>query len=142
MAFLFVANRAAAQGQNGPRLRDVEGILEVHYEDAVDGARLTHFLNTGTERIPLRFDRNPPRHLLTGSRVRARGIETAGVLALGSGTSVSNLQTMALASPDTFGAQSTLVILFHFLDLATQPTSVATAPGSTVVTRPWRQASS
>src|SRR6202035_5782130 len=35
--------------------------------------------------------------------------------------------TVPLASPNTFGAQSTLVILFNFPDLTTQPYTAASA---------------
>jgi trimeric autotransporter adhesin len=121
---------AAGRAASAPR--DVEGTLEVHYEDSTDGARLTHFLNTGTERIPLRFEKNPPRHLLTGSHVRAHGTMSEGVLALTSGDGpTSDLTTLALASPNTFGVQSTLVILFNFLDVTTQPYTTATAQSIT-----------
>src|SRR5438034_9789536 len=68
--------RMAAQGQSSV----VDGTLEVHYEDSYAGARLTHYLNTGTERLTLRFGRNPPERLLTGTRVRARGARRNGML--------------------------------------------------------------
>ena len=78
--------RIAAQGQSV-----IDGTLEVHYEDSYAGARLTHYLNTGTERIALRFARNPPERLLTGTRVRARGARRNGMLMLDTGADVSSL---------------------------------------------------
>ena len=49
--------------------RTVEGVAEVLYEDSPSGGRLLHFLNTGTERIPLNVG---PHHgrLKSGSRIR------------------------------------------------------------------------
>ena len=79
--------RMAAQGQSSV----VDGTLEVHYEDSYAGARLTHYLNTGTERLALRFGRNPPDRLLTGARVRARGARRNGMLMLDTGADVSRL---------------------------------------------------
>src|SRR5437763_5142382 len=78
--------RIAAQGQSV-----IEGALEVYYEDSYAGARLTHYLNTGTERIALRFARNPPERLLTGARVRAHGLHRNGMLLLDTGADVSSL---------------------------------------------------
>ena len=77
----------AAQGQSSV----VDGTLEVHYEDSYAGARLTHYLNTGTERLALRFTRNPPERLLTGTRVRVRGARRNGMLLLDTGADVSRL---------------------------------------------------
>ena len=107
--------------------RVIDGTLEIHYEDGADGARLIYALNTGTDRIPLHFRKNPPRHLGHGSRVRVSGTMTNGTLELSSGSDASAMTTMALASPFTIGEQSTLVILFTFSDLATPPYSTSTA---------------
>src|SRR5258706_4659184 len=78
--------RMAAQGQSV-----LDGTLEVQYEDSYAGARLTHYLNTGSERLALRFTRNPPERLLTGTRVRARGARRNGMLLLDTGADVSRL---------------------------------------------------
>src|SRR5258706_1528198 len=127
--------RIAAQGRSV-----IDGTLEVEYEDSYAGARLTHYLNTGTERLTLRFARNPPERLLTGAHVRVRGARRNATLLLDTGADVSSLsddvsspssdvfspslnvsplgsggsssQSVPLASPNTFGSQSTLVILF------------------------------
>ena len=50
---------------------------------------------------------------------------------LSSGSDSSSVTTLSLASPNTFGAQSTLVILFNFQDLATEPYTTATAQSIT-----------
>src|SRR5688572_13445152 len=85
--------RVDAQGQS-----DIEGTLEIHYEDSYAGARLTHYLNTGTERLVLRFARQPPAGMLTGARVRARGARRNGTLLLDTGADVSPV------SSDVFGS--------------------------------------
>ena len=46
----------ASQGVESPRIAAqgpsvIDGTLEVEYEDSYAGARLTHYLNTGTERL-------------------------------------------------------------------------------------------
>src|SRR5258705_4783164 len=89
--FLLVAAspespRVAAQGES-----DVDGTLEVHYEDSQAGTRLRYYLDTGNERLSLAFERNPPRHLLTGTRVRARGVRRDRTLTLAAGAAVSPL---------------------------------------------------
>jgi len=116
-----------AQGQ-----RTHEGTLEVYVEDSYQGPRLNHVLDTGTQRIPLQLGRNR-KHLLSGSRIRARGAMRNGTLMLDpdSGGAGSSVETLALASPFTFGPQSTLVILFNFQDLATQPYTPASAESVT-----------
>ena len=138
---------AAAQGPSV-----LEGTLEVQYEDSYAGARLTHYLNTGSERLALLFARKPPERLQTGARVRVRGARRKGALMLDTGADVSSLSDDAsnpgsgvsslglddsgssmlpLSSSNTFGSQSTLVILFNFQDLATQPYSTASAQSVT-----------
>ncbi|HEY3305842.1 MAG TPA: NEW3 domain-containing protein [Candidatus Binatia bacterium] len=104
---------------------ELEGTLEVLHEDRHTGSRYLHFLNTATERLELRFAKNPPA-LETGQRVKARGKKSKGVLALDSGSSV---QTLSAALSNTFGAQKTLVILVNFQDKTTQPYTVAYAQG-------------
>ena len=83
--------------------------------------------------------------MYTGTRVRARGLLRNGTLELDPSFGEAGLTTSALAqesegsgfaqaslaTPDTFGVQSTLVILLNFQDLATQPFSPATAQSVT-----------
>jgi Gametolysin peptidase M11 len=98
---------------------DVEGVLQVLHEDGHTGSRYLYFLNTAAERLSLHFAADPPE-LLTGSRVRARGIRVNNTLALGSGKGGS-VQTLSSVVPNTFGAQPTLVILVNFQDAPTEP---------------------
>src|SRR5215471_1500929 len=142
--FLLIARGIEPTGIIAQAPSAIDGTLEVYYEDAYDGARLRHFLNTGTERVALNFSREPP-HLRTGTRVRAHGHLRGGMLMLDPAFGEAGLTTLALgqdsggagvadvtlASPFTFGVQSTLVILFNFQDLATQPITPAAAQSVT-----------
>lgn len=118
----IVPANVLAQGVPAP-LEDHDGTVEVLHEDRNQGSRYVFFLSTATERLEMRFTGNHPT-LQTGDRVRARGRSANGVLAL---DSANNVQTLAAALPNTFGALKTLVILVNFTDNATQPYTVAAA---------------
>jgi M6 family metalloprotease-like protein len=120
---------AAAAG-----LVDVEGELEVTYEDFPDGsARLRHFLEADGVRLQLHFDADPPA-LLSGTRVRARGVRRGEFLAVESTRSVLALAaeggTFAVSGgtaapvPNTFGDQKTVVLLVNFQDQPAEPWTV------------------
>ena len=107
-------------------LVELEGTLEVLHEDRDPGSRFIYYLRTAIERLELRFAVNAPA-LQTGDRVRARGRRSNGVLAVDSS---SNVQTLAAALPNTFGAQKTLVMLVKFTDsdpAPDKPYSLSTA---------------
>jgi hypothetical protein len=121
----------------------LEGELEITYQDFKDGHhKLSYSLkqSNGT-RVPLQFTKESPTHLLTGDHVRANGQLSGGGLLLYSGsTSVTKTTTSTTSGdatgtstassipvPNTFGAQSTLVILVNFQDDAIQPYTVADA---------------
>jgi gametolysin peptidase M11/alpha-galactosidase-like protein len=106
----------------------LEGELEVVYEDHAGGARLRQFLQTATERLELQFAGNPPT-LLTGTRVRVRGVRQNNTLALTSDP--TSVQTLALPTVNTFGEQRTIVILFNFQDNAATPYTTAAAQSVT-----------
>jgi len=115
---------AAAQSQVGASQRvHLEGELQILYQDFKDHGRLSYSLklSDGT-RVPLHFVKEPPRHLLTGAHVRASGQLSGGTLLLYSGnTNLTSATTTTTATstaplPNTFGAQSTLVILVNFQD--------------------------
>jgi hypothetical protein len=120
------AIRVAAQGPGlPPQAMDVEGELEVHIEDSDQGSHVTHFLNTPAGQLRLQFPADAPS-LLTGTRVRAHGTLQNNTLDLSS--SRSSLNVVALASRNTFGAQSALVILVNFQDAPlSKPYTVADA---------------
>lgn len=121
LAFEFFPGKAFAQF-NATQV-ELDGVVEVLYEDRDQDSRVLFFLNRVNERLELRFSGGHPA-LQTGDRVRVRGRRANGVLALDSD---SNVQTLATALPNTFGAQRTVVILVNFNDNTSQPYSVASA---------------
>lgn len=108
----------------------VKGTLQVMVEDYPKDARVRYFLNSGEQRLELRFAKNPPKKIRSGSSVTATGTLNGTTLAMDSGTAV-NLQTTSPTSylvPNSFGAQSTLVILVNFEDNpSAQPYTQSTA---------------
>jgi hypothetical protein len=113
---------------------ELAGELEILHQDFQHSGTYLYFLKqTGGARIRLHFGRQPPTNLLTGVRLRVRGIRQAdGSLMLASGgsgiTQTSGTSSSSTPLPNTFGAQSTLVILVNFQDApANQPYTVADA---------------
>src|SRR6266852_5103890 len=112
---------------------DLEGEFVVIHEDFKHSGRYLYFLNTSSGQVPLHFNSKAPTNLLTGTHVRAHGtVDQSGTLILASGGSVTTTSTATPAPtaplPNTFGAQSTLVILVNFQDAPTnQPYTVAYA---------------
>jgi hypothetical protein len=128
LAAMGARRQVHGQGRGAGAAVDVDGTLEVLYEDYAGGARLRHFLATpGGQRLQLQFSGEAPS-LLTGTRVHARGNLQNNVLAL---SSTSSLQATSIASAYTFGAQQTLVILINFQDNAAIPYTAATAQSVT-----------
>jgi M6 family metalloprotease-like protein len=131
---------AATQIQAMPGQQvQLEGELEITYQDFKDGRHsLAYSLkqSNGT-RVGLQFAKEPPTHLLSGDHVRASGQPSGGSVILYSSptkttttstTSAGDATGSATSSipvPNTFGAQSTLVILVNFQDEATQPYAAA-----------------
>jgi len=112
----------------------VEGELEVIYQDFKDRSRLSYnlMLPNGT-RLPLQFINQAPARLLNGEHVQVSGEMSGGSLVLYSGstnvqnTSSTTTTTTSIPVPNTFGPQPTLVILVNFQDYAVQPYTVADA---------------
>ena len=67
-----------------------------------------------TERIPLRFSRRSPPGICCTAAASARAGRRPRRAGARLGHRRSSMTTLALASPNTFGPQSTLVILFNF----------------------------
>lgn len=104
-----------------------DGELQVLHEDWANSSRFSYFLKTSAgERLSLHFAKDAPR-LLTGSRVRVSGVRLNGKVAAQSGS--TSVQTLALAAPNTFGQQKTLVMLVNFLDNTSQPYTPSDAQG-------------
>jgi len=134
----------AAQLQSGQgRPVQLEGEVEIVHQDFKDGhGRFVFTLKPadGT-RVPLKFAKHPPTHLLTGDHVRANGRLLSGNLLLYSGASLTKSTTSpngktgtpppppppAIPVPNTFGAQSTLVILVNFQDAVSEPYTITDA---------------
>src|SRR5262245_36865861 len=117
----------APQGVAAGREQDLEGVLEVLIEDAPNGAVVHNFLNTDTEHIRLngRPDRGELQGLVSDTRIKVHGRRIdSNNLELGGGGSVS---TVALAAPNTFGEQRTIVIMVNFQDDTSQPQSWSNA---------------
>jgi len=105
---------------------ELDGELEVLYEENETESHIRHFLKSGGKRIELHFGGNAIPDLLTGSFVRVRGVRVDDHLALngaadGSTSTTQSIQTLASISPNTFGEQKVLVLLVNFQDKATQP---------------------
>src|SRR6266536_808432 len=78
----------AAQLQSGKgQPVQLEGELEIIHQDLTDGhGRFVYSLKRGDgTRVPLKFAKHPPTHLLTGDHVRANGQLSGGTLLLYSG---------------------------------------------------------
>ncbi len=108
---------------------DETGMLQTVVEDYAGSHKLRFFLDTGTEKLEVYFVAGAPPHLLSGSRIRGRGKRFDNVLLLGSaptaGLGPEAVQVLALATPDTFGAQSTAVLLLNFIDNTSTPFTLA-----------------
>ena len=147
ICLFFSVSGASAQGSAAAAQSQVvqgqgvqlEGELEIVYQDFKDGH---HTLSYSLKRsdgshIPLQFAKEPPTHLLSGAHVRANGQLSGGSLILYSGSSsltttttsgdASGTSTSSIPVPNTFGAQSTLVILVNFQDNAIQPFTASDA---------------
>lgn len=117
-AVLRVAMPAAVRERMPARLRDrieteaeVEGELETAYEDDDSSSRRVYALRSGSRHLALSFAADPPE-LPTGSRVRVRGVEIDGTLALSSGS--TSVQAVSVPPAETFGEQRTVVLLVNF----------------------------
>src|SRR5262245_24156548 len=98
----------------------LEGTLQILHDDTRAGARFEYFIHTNNGRYALHFRGKPPTDLLTGARIRAKGLLTGNTLDLAPDS--SGVQTVTAASlPNALGAQRTLVMLVTFADAPTQP---------------------
>src|SRR5215813_451956 len=87
--------------------KDVEGTLEIMYEDPVDGqGRQVYYLNTGKERLELRFN-GEGSQLPVGSRLRVRGRVQSSTLNVQSSSVIESAQVS-----HGLGEQRQLVMLF------------------------------
>jgi hypothetical protein len=122
LLLLFGARFSAAAEPSALVDSQVEGEFEILHQDAKHHSRYLYFVRKadGT-RVRLRFAKHPPTGLLTGARVRVRGRRLENALLVPSGRNVATAFAGALVSgsaplPNTFGPQSTLVMLVNFQD--------------------------
>lgn len=99
---------------------ELEGELLVVHEDGSARARYLYYLRAPGQRLSLHFAGEPPA-LLTGTRVRVRGVQVDGTMAL---DSAAVTVTAPSAGPSTFGPQRTLVLLVTFTKAPVQPYTV------------------
>lgn len=122
---------------------EIEGTLQVVYEDYPDGHILRHYLETRDRKLALHFGGHSPG-LKSGLKVRVNGVlfdgegendSTDGALAVEREQQVlilgldggGSAGQASLELNDTFGEQRTLTLLVNFLDQTDQPISLATA---------------
>jgi len=113
----LVIDVGAALAQN---VASHEGTLEILHEDTPAGSRFEYALHTNNGRFSLRFAGAHPTHLLTGAKIRVKGVRAGNTLAVGA--DATDVQTVAPApTPSTLGEQRTLLILVNFSDAPIQP---------------------
>ena len=138
---------AAAQWKSGAPQVQLQGQIEIVHQDFTDGhGKFVYTLKQadGT-RVPLHFVKNPPTHVLSGDHVTASGQQSSSGLILYSGANASKTgggggsssctadagsscsTTSSIPVPNTFGAQSVLVILVNFQDDTIEPYTLADA---------------
>ena len=120
------------------RATDLTGELEAVIQESETQSEVFYTLNTADKRIALHPIGKELEGLLTGTRVRVRGVQIENELVLYSGgnsTSTSSVQITSPAPlPSTFGEQKVLVMLVNFQDKATQPYTVEQARNVTFTT--------
>lgn len=126
--------------------QDLQGELEVSYEDYADGRhKLRHVLLTARGRFELKLPANAEQagSMRSGMQVRARGWlfahggETSGSLVvndspdglevLADGATTTTATTSAAVLPNTMGQQDVLALLVNFQDNPVQPWTTAQA---------------
>jgi len=124
---------AAAQWKPGAPQVQLEGQIEIMHQDFKDGhGKFVYTLKQadGT-RVPLQFVKHPPTNVLTGDHVQVSGQRSGSGLILysggnvkgsgGGGSTGGGTSGSSIPVPNTFGAQSLLIILVNFQDDVVQP---------------------
>ncbi|CAN5366490.1 NEW3 domain-containing protein [soil metagenome] len=127
---------------------DLEGELEVIYECDGESDVLKYFIKTDAERLPVYFAKPPERELLSGSRVRVKGVRVGDAVILESDAESNDFQMLESIAVNTFGEQKVLVLLVNFQNDTRTPFTVAQAnelvfntSNSASVTNFYREAS-
>ena len=117
---------------------ELEGTLQILYEDGYETSRLLHFLDTDSgERYSLHFASRPP-DLLSDTRVKVSGLRLGGAVAIESGAKdverPHDRQAMMSVYTTPFGNQKTAVLLVNFASNPIQPYTPATARNTVFTT--------
>ena len=131
------ADQASTQAQaNSSKHVQLEGELEILNKDFKDRVELSYSLKLANgQHVAMHFAKEAPTHLLTGDHVQAEGDLSNNTLVLYSGANVkkggaggsgsTSAPSTSIPVPNTFGTQSTLVMLVNFQDDAIQPYTVS-----------------
>ena len=126
---------------------ETEGELEVVAECEDADGHVRYYLKTGEERLSLYFAKQPEEELLTGAKVKVKGVRVGDAIAADN-MEAKDFQVTDSVLPNTFGEQRVLVLLVNFQDNQTQPYTVAqannllfNASNSSSVTNYYREAS-
>ncbi len=113
---------------------ELQGTLEVLYEDLPQRGRFQYFLETDAGRLQLHFAYDQPTGMLTGTAVHLRGkaigtdvLLDSAINSLSADITATDLTPSMLSSPFTFGNQPSVVLLVNFQDDTSQPVDIATA---------------
>jgi hypothetical protein len=113
---------------------DAQGTLETLVLDYPQAPVTRYFLNTGQERVELRFAGGEPIAISTGTLVRVQGNVVGDQVMLDAATGLTPLAEPSLVSPtpslsstNTFGDQPTAVLLVNFQDDTSEPFTPAEA---------------
>jgi hypothetical protein len=135
---LAQANPTSTQtGANSSKHVQLEGELEIINKDFKDRAEVSYSLKLANgEHIPMQFAKEPPTQFLHGDHVQAEGDHLSNnTLLLYSGSNLKSgsnkgnstppsTSPTSIPVPNTFGSQSTLVMLVNFQDAPVQPYTV------------------
>jgi len=130
------ADQASPQAQaSSSKHVQLEGELEILNKDFKDHAEVSYSLKLANgQHVAMHFGKEAPTHLLTGDHVQAEGDLSNNTLVLYSGSNVkkggaggsgSTSTSSSIPVPNTFGTQSTLIMLVNFQDHAVQPYAVS-----------------
>ncbi|HET9698830.1 MAG TPA: discoidin domain-containing protein, partial [Terriglobales bacterium] len=108
---------------------DLQGTLDIVSQDLPKEHILSYFLDTGNGLLQLHFVSGDPAGYMTGDQITVHGksagrdfylVSPANMKKVGIGA-FAPIGPLALASPNTFGNQATLVLLVNFIDDTSTP---------------------
>ena len=113
---------------------ELDGELEVLFEDGQSTSSVHRFLQTNDKRVELHFRGNDSADFVSGQALHVRGLQVGEALIVEEGqtdqttkSSAQLMQQAAVVASTGFGGQNVLLILVNFQDEATQPYTIADA---------------